>query len=146
MDELIPLSVLELDLEAPPDGWASFLASRGIAVKLDDVGRRSITKHAARLLFRERAEAEERQREARELAERRAIEADEQRRAQLWGGIPAAAIPEGVHPATAMLVAAQEARPRRQSVLEHALGNSGSAVFHPIREYPAEIPSEWTDE
>ena len=39
---LIPLSVLALDLPAPSgEGWPSFLASRGIAIVPDDLGRPS---------------------------------------------------------------------------------------------------------
>jgi hypothetical protein len=43
----------------------------------------------------------------------------------VWAGIPADRIPDGVSPATAMLAAAKDAQPRRKSVLEHALDNSG---------------------
>ena len=42
MDELVPLSVLQLDLPAPATGWNAFLAERHIPVRLDDLGRDSI--------------------------------------------------------------------------------------------------------
>jgi hypothetical protein len=41
--DTVPLSVLALDLDAPSaGGWHAYLASRGIAVLGDDVGRDSI--------------------------------------------------------------------------------------------------------
>jgi hypothetical protein len=52
----------------------------------------------------------------------------------VWGGISADRIPEGVAPALAMLTAAKDARPRRESVLEHALANDGMIEFHPIEQ------------
>jgi hypothetical protein len=49
--DTVPLSVLALDLDAPSaGGWHAYLASRGIAVLGDDVGRDSITKADARRL------------------------------------------------------------------------------------------------
>ena len=62
-----------------------------------------------------------------------AIEADRVRRASIWGGIPADHLPPGVAPAAVMLQADRDAQPRRQSVLQHALANTGEMVFHPIR-------------
>jgi hypothetical protein len=131
--ELIPLSHLALDLGEPSTGWASHLADRDIAVVIDDVGRASVARSDARLLFDERREAEARQREAAARNEQRLIEADQQRRAQLWGGISALDLPPDVRPAAAMLQAARDARPRRQSPLQHALSNEGAIVFHPIQ-------------
>ena len=99
----VPLSHLELDLPAPVAGWPAFLAARGVEVTLDDIGRMSISRDDAR-----------------------------QRRAQIWGGIPADLIPVGVSAAQAMVAAEKDARPRRRSVLEDSLSNSGT-VYHPIR-------------
>jgi hypothetical protein len=33
-----------------------------------------------------------------------------------------------------MLQASKDAQPKRQSVLQHALSNTGEMVFHPIRD------------
>ena len=101
-------------------------------VILDDVGSRCVTRSTARRLFTERAEAEQRQREARE---RRDAETGELAANRPRGGIPADQIPEGVHPATAMLQAAKnDAEPKRRSVLEEALDNDASLTYHPIQE------------
>ena len=40
--ELVALSVLQLDLDAPGEGWAAFLAARGVSITIDDIGRASI--------------------------------------------------------------------------------------------------------
>jgi hypothetical protein len=61
----------------------------------------------------------------REAAERQAIEADRLRRAQLWPGVPAAMIADGLIAANAMLAAAHDVRPRRQLPLQHALSQLG---------------------
>jgi hypothetical protein len=52
--ELVPLSVLELDLPAPGDGWAAHLAHRGVEIVLDDIGRAAVARSDARMLFAER--------------------------------------------------------------------------------------------
>jgi hypothetical protein len=133
----VPLSHLELDLPAPVEGWAVFLAGRGVEVTLDDIGRMSVSRGDARQLLTEQREAEVQRREKAAELERQAVERDQQRRAQLWGGIPADLIPGGVAPAAAMLQAAVDSRPRRRSVLEDALAGEG-ATFHPIRHDPDE--------
>jgi hypothetical protein len=130
--DLIPISHLELDLPTPVEGWTVFLSGRGVEITLDDIGRMSISRVAARQLFDEQREAEVRRREKAAEFERQAVEQDQLRRAQIWGGIPADMIPVGVSPAQAMALAEKDARPRRRSVLEDSLSNSGT-VFHPIR-------------
>ena len=130
----IPLSVLELDLPAPATGWGAHLASRGIEITADDIGRLSITRAAARELITEHLEDQVRRREAAAAAERQAIEADQRMRAQLWGGLPASAVPDGVLPVQMMAQALRDERPRRESLLDHALANPGGIVYHPIRE------------
>ena len=52
--ELIALSVLQLDLSTPGEGWPAFLAARGISITIDDIGRASVARSDARLLFAER--------------------------------------------------------------------------------------------
>jgi hypothetical protein len=106
-------------------------AKRMRGIRHDWAGRPTCTwSAAAELLASLRAE------QARVLAEieQEAIEADEAFRAQLWTGLSADHLPIGVSPAAAMFAADKELTPRRESVLEHALANDGSAVYHPIRE------------
>lgn len=96
----------------------------------DDLGRRCVSRETARRLFAERAEAEHRQREAQE---RREAELHEQAANNPPPtGIPADRIPDGVSPAAAILQAAKDAEPRRQSVLESALANRDGLVYHPV--------------
>jgi hypothetical protein len=45
------MSVLALDLPAPGDGWSAFLAGRGIEVVTDDIGRKTISRGHATMLF-----------------------------------------------------------------------------------------------
>jgi hypothetical protein len=132
LEPLVPLSVLSLDLDEPPEGWASYLAARDIEVTLDDIGRMSIARVDARRLLTEKREREAEQARRRKLAEAQAVADDQVRRAQIWGGVPAEALPAGVSASSVMLQAARDAQPKRQSVLQHALGNSGELVFHPI--------------
>jgi hypothetical protein len=131
--DLLPLSHLELDLPAPVESWAAHLAGRNIEITLDDIGRMSISREDARLLIAEQREAEVRRREKVAELERQAVEADQRRRAQIYAGIPVAAIPADVHPARAMLEASRDARrPRRMSPLQEALSGEGM-TFHPIQ-------------
>ena len=84
----------------------------------------------ARRLFAERDQADRRRREAQER-----MDADIAAQAAanpVWTGLPAGWIPDGVAPAAAMLQAAKDADPRRQSVLEHAPANDDAFEFHPI--------------
>jgi hypothetical protein len=130
--ELVALSVLSLDYPAPPTGWAAELARRGVAISLDDLGRESIPRDAARGLLEEhRAEVERRARHLAEV-ERRAIEADQAFRATLPPGIRPDQVPEGMTPAELMTAGDRLGQgSRRQSVLEHALAHaSGAVVFH----------------
>jgi hypothetical protein len=130
-EELIPLSVLALDLPAPGEGWAAHLAHRGVEIVLDDIGRAAVARGDARRLFTEQREAEAANRERAAAMERAAVEQDRQWRAQLPGGVPWYQIPDGVLPVVAMTQADRDAQPRRRSLLEESL--SGSAMtFHPI--------------
>src|SRR5215207_8374430 len=129
--DLIPLSHLELDLDAPPLGdWSAYLGGRGIPIVLDDIHRASISRADARQLIDERRESEARKREAVERQERQAVERDRQFRARLWGGVPADHMPPDVAPAAVMLQLDRDAQPRRRSVLEEALANSGEVTYH----------------
>jgi hypothetical protein len=134
--ETVPLSVLKLDLD-PGEDWATFLGRRAIAIVPDALGRDSIGHDAARRLLDERRADELRQRKLAALRQEEE-EADKLRRAQIWGGVPATAFPDGVSAASVMLTAAQDARPRRQSPLQHALANSGELVFHSLAEHDAD--------
>jgi hypothetical protein len=51
---------------------------------------------------------------------------------ELWGGLPAERLPIGVLPAAVMLQAAQDARPKRLSVLQEALANDSGLTYHSL--------------
>ena len=140
-DHPVPLSHLVLDLDQEPvAGWPSYLADRGVELVLDDIGRPAVSRDAARALLAEKREDEQRRREVVARQEQRLIEADEERRAQIWRGVPADRVPADVHPATAMLQSAKDAaRPRRESVLQHALSNSEGITYHA---YPQPGPED----
>src|SRR5215211_4078427 len=57
-DQLIPLSHLSLDLDAPASGWPAYLVGRGVPILEDDIGRPAIAHADARQLFEERAQSE----------------------------------------------------------------------------------------
>ena len=80
----------------------------------------------------ERRADELRQRKLAALQQQRQEEADKLRRAQIWTGLSADAIPIGVLPVVAMTQAVHDARPRRQSLLEESLIRIGDDVpSHP---------------
>jgi hypothetical protein len=130
--EVIPLSVLELDLPAPGEGWPTYLTGRGVEVTLDDIGRAAISRADARQLFDEQREAEVRRRERAAQLERQAVERDQQRRAPLGQGVK---IPAGMSYAEAVMQAeldSQTYQPGRRSLVEDLFDNSG-ITFHPIQ-------------
>jgi hypothetical protein len=129
--ELIPLSYVALDHPEPGGGWDAYLTVRNIPVLTDDLGRASISRADAKQLFIERRENEARAREVAAEAERRAVEQDRVRRAQIWKGVPADAIPVGVSAGDAMAQAAKDSQPKRKSLLEDAF--AGESVFHPFQ-------------
>jgi hypothetical protein len=135
LPETVPVSHLALDLGEPgepAEGWADFLAARNVEVTLDDIGRMAVSRDAARQLLTEKRDREAEQARRRKLLEARQVADDQIRRASIWGGLSADLIPPGVTPAAAMVAADKAARPKRQSVLQHALSNTGEMVFHPI--------------
>ena len=87
-EQPVTLTELERDLPAPAAGWAAELDRRGVAVVLDDLGRPSITRAAARDLFTEHREQQEAAARHREEIEQGVIEADAARRAALPEGYP----------------------------------------------------------
>jgi hypothetical protein len=123
LSDLVPLSVLELDLDAPVIG---------VPVLTDDIGRPSVSREVARQLITEQRERREAQARQRVAAELRAVEADRRWRAQLPAGIPASAIPDGVLPVMAMTQAVHDERPKRLTPLQEALSNSGELTFHSL--------------
>jgi hypothetical protein len=137
--ELVPLAALASEgfgyghplVVTPRDALDALAAQLDGEVVLDDLGRRCVSREVARRLFTERAEAERRQREAQQRREAELAEQAANNRPR--GGVPADQIPDGVSPAAAMLQAALDAEPRRQSVLEEALANSDSLTYHPVR-------------
>jgi hypothetical protein len=122
----VPLSHLELELDRPVEGWPTFLGVRGVKIIGDDLGRDSVARHDARRLLDERREQQVRQAALARLAEQEAVEADERRRALIWRGLPADAMPSGASPASVMLEAAKG--PRRQSMVEAAFANDGTVM------------------
>jgi hypothetical protein len=136
--DLIPLSILELDLDPPSIGWVAYLANVGITITTDDIGRNSITKTDARRLILEKQEREARKQEIVKRQEQRAVELDQQWRAQLSRGTPWYEFPDGVSPAEVWAQAEKDAQPKRRSVLEETLAGE-AMTFHPIG--PDEDPS-----
>ena len=134
MDELITLSVLELDCPSPPGGWVSELARRGIVVQEDDLGRAAIARVAARGLLTEHRENEARKARHRAEMERQAVEADRAFRAQLPRGIPVDAVPEGLTAAQLMMLSDPTGEEQeRESVLEHSLKHrDGAIIYHTV--------------
>ncbi|HEU4907561.1 MAG TPA: hypothetical protein VFT17_01720, partial [Propionibacteriaceae bacterium] len=59
-------------------------------------------------------------------------EADQQRRAQIWCGVPWYKIPDGVTPAEALAQAARGEAPRCRSLVEDLLDRQGGVVYHPL--------------
>jgi hypothetical protein len=137
--ELVPLSAIALDLPAPAAGWAAELAGRGVTVELDDLGRPSITRAAARDLFTAHRSQQEAAARHRAEIEERVIEADQRFRAALPVGVRSDAVPEGMSAGMLMMAADPMDRgSRRESVLESALANpDGGLIFHPIRDEQA---------
>jgi hypothetical protein len=62
-NDLVPLSHLALDLDVPPVGWDVYLSDRGIGIVSDDLGRRSVSRAAARELILKKQAAESHARE-----------------------------------------------------------------------------------
>jgi hypothetical protein len=131
----VPISHLAFGLPEPSVGWTAYLNAKGVEVVVDDVGRSAISRVAARQLFDEHRASEARKAELRAAAEQRAIETDQQFRAQLGRGVPASAfggMTYGQAVASAELDS-QAYRPRA-SVVEDLLDNGGGGyVFHPIQ-------------
>jgi hypothetical protein len=138
LPEPVPLSVLELDHPAPAGGWASYLHERNIPVGEDDLGRPAIARVDARQLLAEQRKAEARKREALARQEREAVEADRVRFAQIWKGVAADALPVGISAGDAMLAAARDSRPKRQSLVEEQFSNSPDMTYHAFTPNPDE--------
>jgi hypothetical protein len=131
--DLIPLSVLALDLDAPSvGGWGVFLASRNIPIVLDHIGRSAISSADAQQLLDERREAEAHAREVMEQHEAQLIQQDQLRRASLPTGIPAGMVPDGMTGAEAMVLAGEKRRPRsvREQLLEKELSHRGPELVY----------------
>jgi hypothetical protein len=135
--DLIPLSVLQLDLD-PGEPWPLFLGRRGIAFRPDAIGRDAISAGDAQRLLAERRAEELRKRAVLRVAEEEAVAADQARRALIWKGVAADRMPDGVPPAAVMLQNDRDLQPKRTSPLEEALTNSPGMTYH---EWPAEEAS-----
>jgi len=128
----VPLSVLELDLSAPPLGWNFYLAGRGVEITLDDIGRAAISRADARQLLDEHREAEARNREVMERREQQFIQQDQLRRASLPSGIPAGMVPDGMTGAETMILAGEKRRPRsvHEQLLEKELSHTEPELIY----------------
>jgi hypothetical protein len=129
--ELIPLSVLGLNVSAPVGGWEPFLTVRNLEILVDDIGRPSVSRDDARTLIAEKHENERRAQEVAKRNEQRMIESDRVRRESIWGGLPWYELPDGVLPVVAMTAADKAAQPKRMSPLQEALSGE-SMTYHPI--------------
>jgi hypothetical protein len=133
--ELIPLSVLELDLASPVEGWAAHLAARGISITIDDIGRGSVSRSDARQLFDEKREAEARAREHAAVVERQAIEQDQRFRASLGVGLPAAAL-QGFETYGQAIASheldGQQYRPRTTLIADVLDNSADTLIFHSL--------------
>ena len=129
----VALSELALEIPEPTGGWANWLAAKGIKMIGDDIGRDAIARHHAKRLLDEQREEQLRRAALARLQEQEAVAEDERRRAQIWGGVPASALPEGAAPAAVMLQAAKDSQPKRRTVLQDAL-DGGVSVYHPIHQ------------
>jgi hypothetical protein len=135
-DDLIPLSVLRLDLD-PGEPWPLFLGRRGIAFVPDRIGRDAVTAGDAQRLIAERRAHDLRVQAVLRAREAELVEADELRRARIFRGVPVDAIPAGMTPPEAMMAGDPDLQPRRQSAVAAFLDGADEMVFHPIYE-PAE--------
>jgi hypothetical protein len=105
-------------------------AERMRGIRYDWAGRPTCTwSAAAELLASLRAE---RARVVAEIEER-VVAADQRFRATLPSGVPAGMVPEGLTAGQLMMLSDPMRGERRESVLEHALANGGSAVYHPLQ-------------
>jgi hypothetical protein len=113
------------------DAAALAQAKRMRGIRYDWAGRPTCTwSAAAELLDSLRAEAAGR----RAAIEERLVEADRAFRATMPPGLPVSAEVPGLSAGMLMMLSDEEAQSaRRESPVEHALRNSGSAVYHPIR-------------
>jgi hypothetical protein len=129
----VALSELALEIPEPTGGWVNWLAAKGITVIPDDIGRDSVARHHAKRLLDEQREEQLRRAALARLQEKQAVEADQARRSQIWGGIRADQVPDGMTPTELMLASDPDRRPRRKSVAASFL-DGDAMVMHPIHE------------
>jgi hypothetical protein len=136
--ELIPLSVLQLEMEPPAiGGWDVYLTGRGIPIVLDHIGRSAICSADARQLLDEKRADELRRREWAARQEQAAVERDRAFRAALPKGTHWTDIPVGVSAPEMWAQAEKDAQPKRRGVLQEALSQS-SMTFHSFAPTPDE--------
>jgi hypothetical protein len=129
----VPLVVLALSIPEPPNGWVNWLAVKGITVVPDHIGRDSVACHHAKRLLDEQREEQLRRAALARLQEQEAVAEDERRRSQIWGGIRADQVPDGMTATELMLASDPDRRPRRKSVAASFL-DGDAMVMHPIHE------------
>jgi hypothetical protein len=124
---------LERDLGERPLGWAAELQAKGVAVFEDDLGRPAIDRSSARAIYSEHRAQREAADRRRVEVEQQAVEKDQAFRNSLPRGVAQDQVPVGVSPGLALMLSdPQHQTARRESPVEHALQNSGSAVYHPL--------------
>jgi hypothetical protein len=128
--ELVPLSVLALEIDTGQESWAVFLGRRGITFKPDAIGRDAITVGDAQRLMAEKRAHDLKVQALRRLQEEAWVEADRLRFAGIWKGASADLLPVGEHPASVMLAVAKDSEPKRRSVLQDSLEGEGT-TYHP---------------
>jgi hypothetical protein len=136
----VALVELSLSLDEPSVGWVAYLATKGVEIVEDDLGREAILRVDARQLFSEHRADEVRKAEHRARQEREAERADRLWRAQLPQGVSAAAIPPGLTFAEAAWSAELDSvgyRPRRTTMAEDLFDNSGTLTFHSLTGHAA---------
>ena len=136
--ELLPLSVLSLDLPEPSFGWVRYLAGRSIEVVSDDIGRLSVGRADAKQLLDEHREREAQLAQHFAEIEQRTVEADRLKFAQIWKGVSVDRMPSDAAPASVMLQAAKDAEPKRSTPLEEAFSNSQGMTYRPYGPHPDE--------
>jgi hypothetical protein len=130
--DLIPLSVLQLDLD-PGEPWAAFLGRRGIRFVSDHIGRDAISAGDAQRLIAERREHELRKLAVLKAADAEAVEADRKFRASLPKGVPWYALPDGVSFVEAAAAAEAAEHPRRTPTRgEWLFGETDTMVYHEL--------------
>ena len=133
-DHPVPLSVLQLDVPEPPEGWVLHLGKQDVAIIPDDLGRNAVSRCDARRVLDAHRADELRRARLHTVAEAEAVEKDREYRALLPKGLQLD-LPEGASYGTLVRQAELAAQPRRRSLLEESLSGD-SMTFHSYQPTP----------